>query len=108
MLVNQPRLAIFLTNDLTGISRGRAFPMTGLRWPENDIVTARLASVMGDRSIRPLGGVLQQNSAAASEVLGWQAPETACYLERLPWVALRVSAASTPCCGHTRAARAAG
>src|ERR1700754_1695878 len=53
MLVNQPRLAIFLTNDLTGISRGRAFPMVDL--PER--MSAGVGWVPANLALTPFGEI---------------------------------------------------
>lgn len=53
MLINQPRLAIFLTNDLTGISRGRAFPMADL--PER--MTAGVGWVPANLALTPFGEI---------------------------------------------------
>jgi glutamine synthetase len=53
MLVNQPRLAIFLTNDLTGISRGRAFPIADL--PER--MNAGVGWVPANLALTPFGEI---------------------------------------------------
>ena len=53
MVTSQPRLAIFLTNDLTGISRGRAFPLADL--PER--MTAGVGWVPANLALTPFGEI---------------------------------------------------